>query len=100
MEARRLNISKVASRKLYAQSQWYYEHRDASFVRTMLQHFESDVTTLRHTPTIGKKFSHSAKREYRAYVSNHKCIIIYRYTTRTLYITDLVFTDTHSTRLF
>lgn len=51
-------------------------------------------------PTIGRKTNIPNKHEIRVFISNKKCLIKYWYNTRTLYVVDIVFTDTHYPRFF
>jgi len=51
-------------------------------------------------PTIGRKTNIPNKHEIRVFISNKKCLIKYWYNTHTLYVVDIVFTDTHSPRFF
>jgi len=66
----------------------------------MLDEFWNDVDRLCVMPTIGRKTDIPGKHEIRVFISNKKCLIKYWFNTRTLYIVDIVFTDTHSPRFF
>lgn len=100
MERLRLSISKQAARKLEAQVAWYEGQYMFSFAKTMLKHFWSDVDRLCATPTIGRKTNLPSRHEIHVLISNKKCLIKYWYNSRTLYVVDIVFTDTHSPRFF
>lgn len=95
MEARRLEISKRATRKLLAQAMWYHENRDDSFTNSMMNHIFNDINALCKTPTIGRTISSIGRHKYHTFISNHKCIIKYWYTQKALYVVDLIFTDTN-----
>ena len=100
MENLRLRISEKASDRLQDQVKWYIENAGYSFAKTMLDEFWNDVDRLCLMPTIGRKTDIPSKHEIRVFVSNKKCLIKYWFNTRTLYIVDIVFTDTHSPRFF
>ncbi len=100
MESLRLRISERASDRLQDQAKWYIENAGYSFVKTMLDEFWNDVDRLCVMPTIGRKTDIPGKHEIRVFISNKKCLIKYWFNTRTLYIVDIVFTDTHSPRFF
>ncbi len=85
-------------RKLNNATLWYLENRDSSFVETMLKNYQEAVTTLSYFPTVGRTVRKTTTREYRAYVAHKKCILVYWYNSKTLYITDLIFTDTFKDR--
>lgn len=95
-----LKISAKASDKLQDQVKWYVENAGISFAQTLLTEFWKDVDCLCAMPTIGRKTDLPGKREIRVFISNKKCLIKYWYNTRTLYVVDIVFTDTHSPRFF
>lgn len=100
MENLRLRISEKASDRLQDQVKWYIENAGYSFAKTMLDEFWNDVDRLCLMPTIGRKTDIPSKHEIRVFVSNKKCLIKYWFNTRSLYIVDIVFTDTHSPRFF
>lgn len=96
----RLKISEKASDKLQDQVVWYVENAGTSFAQTLLTELWNDVDRLCTMPTIGRKTGLPSKHEIRVFISNRKCLIKYWYNTRTLYVVDIVFTDTHSPRFF
>jgi len=100
MQNHRLKISEKASDKLQDQVKWYVENAGISFAQTLLTEFWNDVDRLCAMPTIGRKTNISGKHEIRVFISNKKCLIKYWYNTRSLYVVDIVFTDTHSPRFF
>ena len=100
MQSLRLNIGKHAAKKLESQVLWYEGHFMFSYAETLLTEFWSDVDRLCAMPTIGRKTDIPSKHEIHVFISNKKCLIKYWYNTRTLYIVDIVFTDTHSPRFF
>lgn len=100
MQNHRLKISEKASDKLQDQVKWYVENAGISFAQTLLTEFWNDVDRLCAMPTIGRKTGLRGKHEIRVFISNKKCLIKYWYNTRTLYVVDIVFTDTHSPRFF
>ncbi len=100
MENLRLRISEKASDRLQDQVKWYIENAGYSFAKTMLDEFWNDVDRLCLMPTIGRKTDIPSKHEIRVFVSNKKCLIKYWFNTRSLYIVDIEFTDTHSPRFF
>lgn len=100
MAVRRLKVTKKASCKIEAQSIWYYQHRDRQFVKTMLKNIADDIELLLSMPTIGKKIETRGKHEYRVFVSRKKCLIFYWYDDKILSVTNILFTDTHTPRLF
>ena len=100
MENLRLRISEKASDRLQDQVKWYIENAGYSFAKTMLDEFWNDVDRLCLMPTIGRKTDIPSKHEIRVFVSNKKCLIKYWFNTRSLYVVDIVFTDTHSPRFF
>lgn len=100
MQNHRLKISEKASDKLQDQVKWYVENAGISFAQTLLTEFWNDVERLCTMPTIGRKTNIPNKHEIRVFISNKKCLIKYWYNTRTLYVIDIVFTDTHSPRFF
>jgi plasmid stabilization system protein ParE len=100
MENLRLRISEKASDRLQDQVKWYIENAGYSFAKTMLDEFWNDVDRLCLMPTIDRKTDIPSKHEIRVFVSNKKCLIKYWFNTRSLYIVDIVFTDTHSPRFF
>lgn len=85
-------------RKLNNATLWYLENRDDSFVKTMLNNYQEAVTALSYTPTMGSVVRKTSTREYRTYVAHKKCILVYWFNNKTLYITDLIFTDTFKER--
>lgn len=85
-------------RKLNNATLWYLENRDSTFVETMLKNYQEAVTALSLTPTIGRVVRKTSTREYRSYVVHKKCILVYWYNSKTVYITDLIFTDTFKDR--
>ena len=100
MENLRINIGKHAAKKLESQVSWYEEHQMFSFALTLLTEFWNDVDRLCAMPTIGRETGLRGKHEIRVFISNKKCLIKYWYNTRTLYVVDIVFTDTHFPRFF
>lgn len=100
MENLCLKISEKASDKLQDQVKWYEGQFMFSFAETMLREFWEDVDRLCAMPTIGRKTNTPSRHEIRVFISNKKCLIKYWYNTRTLYVVDIVFTDTHSPRFF
>ncbi len=66
----------------------------------MMKNIMDDIDALCETPTIGRLMANEGRHQYRVFVSKKKCIIKYWYNSRTLYIVDIVFTDTHSPRIF
>lgn len=100
MENLRINIGKHAAKKLESQVSWYEEHQMFSFALTLLTEFWNDVDRICAMPTIGRKTGLRGKHEIRVFISNKKCLIKYWYNTHTLYVVDIVFTDTHSPRFF
>ena len=100
MEKLALNISKKASETLQDQVLWYIQNCGYSFARTLLKNFWTDVDKLCLTPTIGRQIPAKGKHEYRVYISHKKCLVKYWYNSRSLYVTEIVFTDTHSPRMF
>lgn len=100
MQSLRLSISKHAAKKLESQVLWYEEQFMFSFAQTLLTEFWNDVDRLCMMPTIGRKTDIPSKHEIHVFISNKKCLIKYWYNTRTLYVVDIVFTDTHSPRFF
>lgn len=85
-------------RKLNNATLWYMENRDSSFVKTMLKNYQKAVTTLSYIPTIGSVVRTTPTREYRKYIAHKKCVLIYWYDSKTLHITDIIFTDTFKER--
>lgn len=85
-------------RKLNNATLWYLENLDSSFVKTMLKNYQEAVTIISCIPTIGRVAKKTATREYRTYVVHKKCIIVYWYNSKTLHITDIIFTDTFKER--
>lgn len=100
MESLSLKISKRASDKLQDQVVWYVENVGSSFAQTLLKSFWDDVDSLCAMPTIGRKTDIPSRHEIHVFISNKKCLIKYWYNTRTLYVVDIVFADTHSPRFF
>ena len=100
MQNHRLKISEKASDKLQDQVLWYIENAGYSYAETLLTEFWNDVNRLCAMPTIGRKTDIPSRHEIRVFISNKKCLIKYWYNTRTLYVVDIVFTDTHSPRFF
>lgn len=100
MEKLVAKIEKRAATKLSRQILWYEENRDVSFSKTMMRNVLADLDALCASPHIGRIVPQKGKREYRVFVSNKKCIIKYWFNPRTLYVVDIVFTDTHSPRFF
>lgn len=100
MQNHRLKISEKASDKLQDQVKWYVENAGISFAQTLLTEFWNDVDRLCAMPTIGRKTGLPGKHEIRVFISNKKCLIKYWYNTHTLYVVDIVFTDTRSPRFF
>ena len=100
MQNHRLKISEKASDKLQDQVQWYVENVGYSFAQTLLTEFWNDVDRLCAMPTIGRKTDIPSKHEIRVFISNKKCLMKYWFNTCTLYVVDIVFTDTHSPRFF
>lgn len=100
MEARKLRMSKRALGKLAAQLDWYYGQCMYSFAESMEGNLFADIDVLCLTPTIGRLLKKVNRKEYRVFVSHKLCIIVYRYSAKTLYVEDLIFTDTHSPRIF
>lgn len=100
MQNHRLKISEKASDKLQDQVKWYVENASISFAQTLLTEFWNDVDRLCAMPTIGRRTNIPSKHEIRVFISNKKCLIKYWYNTRTLYVVDIIFTDTHSPRFF
>lgn len=86
-------MAKRASGKLLAQAMWYRKHRDGSFVATLMANLFDDLDALCQTPSIGKVVAMKGRHEYRSFVSHRKCIIKYWYTTRALYVVDIVFIE-------
>ena len=95
-----LKISEKASDKLQDQIAWYEGQFMFSFAQTLLTEFWNDIDRLCTMPTIGRKTDIPSKHEIHVFISNKKCLIKYWYDTRTLYVVDIVFTDTHSPRFF
>ncbi len=94
MECLRISISKKAVYRLNAQSAWYRENCGSAFAMTMLENFEKTVEILRTMPTAGKKHYATEKHQYYAMMAHKKCMVIYRYSQTTLFVTDILFTDT------
>lgn len=94
------SLSNRAKNCINAQAMWYHVNRDDAFTRTMLKNITEDIDALCDTPTIGHMISEGGKHQYRVFVSKKKCIIKYWFNTRTLYVVDVIFTDTHSPRIF
>lgn len=95
-----VSLQSRAKKRINAQAEWYHVNRDDSFTRTMLRNLADDIDALCATPSIGRKIPYATRHEYRVFVSKKKCIIKYWFNSRTLYIVDIVFTDTHSPRFF
>lgn len=85
-------------RKLNNATLWYLANRDNSFVETMLKNYREAVMALSYTPTIGRVERRTSTREYRSFVVHRKCIVVYWFNSKTLYIKDLIFTDTFKER--
>lgn len=60
----------------------------------------ADMDVLCASPTIGRFLRKVNGKEYRVFVSHRLCIIVYRYTAKTMFVEDLVFTNTHNPRIF
>lgn len=80
--------------KLNNATLWYMANRDVSFVKAMLKNYQKAVATLSYIPTMGRVVRRTSTREYRTYVAHKKCILVYWYNSKTLHITDIIFTDT------
>lgn len=89
-----VSISKKAVYRLNAQSAWYKENCGSDFAKTMLENFERTVDVLRTMPTIGKKHYVTSGHQFYAVMAHKKCKVIYRYSQTTVFVTDIVFTDT------
>lgn len=94
------SLSDRAKNRINAQAMWYHVHRDDSFTRTMLKNITDDIDALCCAPTIGRMLPDCGKRQYHVFISKKKCIIKYWFNSRTLYVVDVIFTDTHSPRIF
>ena len=90
-------MSKRAYAKLRAASDWYIANCGESFSVTLHKNVNKGMEQIRRTPTIGVVMKDG---KHRAYIPHKKSIIVYHYTSRTLYVDDLVLTDTHKVRLF
>lgn len=95
-----VKFSKQASTAVSNQILWYYANRDKSFVKTFTENIASDIETLASYPNIGRLIPTKGKKEYRVFISHKKCLIKYWYNNRSLYIVNIIFTDTHSPRIF
>jgi len=100
MEKIKVRILPSAATKLSRQAEWYHNYRGESFAVTLIQNTLSDIDLISTMPTIGRIIPTKGKREYRVFISHKKCLIKYWYSSKTLYIVDIVFTDTHSPRFF
>ncbi|MCQ2202353.1 MAG: hypothetical protein MJZ27_09735 [Bacteroidales bacterium] len=98
MESLSVKTEARVIRKLNNATLWYLENRDRSFVETMLKNYQEAVVSLSHTPTMGNVVRKNQTREYRTYVVHKKCILVYWYNSKNLYITDLIFTNTFKDR--
>lgn len=100
MEKLVVRLSKIASKAMSNQILWYYSNRDQSFVKTLVENISKDIDSIALMPTIGRVIPTKGNREYRVFVSHKKCLIKYWYNSKTLYIVNLIFTVTHSPRIF
>lgn len=100
MEKLVVRLSKTASKAMSNQILWYYSNRDQSFVKTLVENISKDIDSIALMPTIGRVIPTKGSREYRVFVSHKKCLIKYWYNSKTLYIVNIIFTDTHSPRIF
>lgn len=100
MEKLAIRISRQAAKAVSNQMLWYTANRDKSFVKTLSENITTDIEAIAATPSIGRVIPSTGKREYRVFVSHKKCLIKYWYNSKTLYIVNIIFTDTHSPRLF
>lgn len=100
MEKLEIRILPQAAMKLSRQSEWYHNNRGESFSITLINNTISDIEAIASMPTIGRIIPTQGKREYREFISHKKCLIKYWHSSRTLYVVDIVFTDTHSPRFF
>lgn len=83
-----------------AQLDWYFGRFMYSYVESLESNLFADIDALCIAPTIGRVLKKVKQREYRVFVSRRSCLIVYRYTSRTLFVEDLIFTNTHSPRIF
>lgn len=100
MEKLEIRILPQAAMKLSQQAEWYFNKCGNSFSITLIKNTVSDIEAIASMPTIGRNIPTRGKREYRVFISHKKCLIKYWYSPRTLYVVDIVFTDTHSPRFF
>lgn len=100
MEKLEVRILPSAAMKLSRQVEWYYNNKGKSFSVSLMKNTLSDIDAISVMPDIGRSLPIVGKRKYRVFISHKKCLIKYWYSSRTLYITDIVFTDTHSPRFF
>lgn len=100
MEKLAIRISRQAAKAVSNQILWYISNRGKSFVKTLSKNITTDIEAIASTPTIGRIIPSKGKREYRIFISHKKCLIKYWYNSRTLYVVNIIFTDTHSPRIF
>lgn len=100
MERHSVKTEARVFRKLNNAALWYLENRDGRFAKTMLKNYQEAVAVLSYTPSIGSVVRKTSTREYRTYVAHKKCILVYWFNSKTLYITDLIFTDTFKERFY
>lgn len=100
MEKLEIRILPQAAMIISQQAEWYHNNRGESFSVTLIKNTVSDIEAIASMPTIGRNIPTRGKREYRVFISHKKYLIKYWYSSCTLYVVDIVFTDTHSPRFF
>nr|WP_302828678.1 type II toxin-antitoxin system RelE/ParE family toxin [uncultured Bacteroides sp.] len=68
--------------------QWYQEERGEQFASKFFKGILDTIDTLAKMPSIGTldEYRSTPKQKYYSFLSHPKYRIIYRYTTKTLYI--------------
>lgn len=66
----------------------------------MMTNVMEDIELLCSMPSLGRQIPTKGKREYRVFVSRKKCLLKYWYDDNMLYVVNVIFTDTHSQRMF
>lgn len=100
MEKLAVKMSKQAAKAVSNQILWYMTNRDKSYAKTLGENLSAAIESISSSPFIGRIIPSNTKREYRVFISHKKCLIKYWYNSKTLYIVNIIFTDTHSPRIF
>lgn len=88
MDALKIIWKKRALSRVETIAQWYEENMGYTAERHFLQGIQEVVDTLSQMPTMGKPYSGKTSRriKYYSFVAHPKYIIIYYFTSKSIYI--------------